>query len=77
MASTHSTDGREWARLSKLKPGDKVEIDDGFTCNAAGIYIVAGDARGLYIPCSEGGHHLDGQADDGEHCVGIWPAGAP
>jgi hypothetical protein len=30
--STHSTDGRPWASLSALKPGDVLIADGGFTC---------------------------------------------
>lgn len=75
MTSNHSTDGREWAKLSALKEGDRVEIDGGFTCMAAGARLVKKDKDGeLYLDCEDGGHYLDGQADDGEHCIGIHPA---
>lgn len=73
MASTHDTSGRPWAKLSELKEGDKIELDSGFTCHAAGPIEVRADPKGdLYFPCKEGRHMLDGQADDGEHLVGVY-----
>lgn len=73
--STHSTDGRPWATLSTLKPGDKLQADPGFTCiRANDILTIQGCEHGLFVPCSEGKHFLDGQADDGEHLVGFWQA---
>ena len=32
---------------------------------------------GLYLLCARGRHYLSGQADDGEHCVGVYKALAP
>lgn len=80
--------GRPWAKLSDLHPGDVVEFDDGFTCLRKGeIALVHVDLKGqLFVFCSgheefEGRskkhsrkeqHFLDGQADDGEHCVGVY-----
>ncbi len=73
---THDKAGRAYAKLSELKPGDKVELDDGFTCHPAGVVILY-QRNGLYFDCHEGGHNLLGQADDGEHCVGVYgPIGA-
>ena len=76
--STHSLDGREWARLSQLKPGDTVIADGGFTCipDGARLQVCEHAEGGLCVPCAEGGHHLDGQlfAKDNDHLVGLWPA---
>ena len=75
-------DGREYARLSRLKAGDRIEADGGFTCMRPGaVLTVAADARGeLYVPCDgpdddpdPGKHFLCGQADDGDHLVGMYP----
>lgn len=75
MAATQDVKGRPYAKLSELKVGDKVELDEGFTCHAAGIVTLQADAEGkLYFDCEEGGHDLDGQADDGEHCIGVYRA---
>lgn len=75
--STHSTDGREWAKLSDLKPGDKLIADGGFTCIPDGTIVeVAVDARNeSYVPCKCGMHNLHGQVseDDDDHLVGLWP----
>ncbi len=60
-----------WAKLSELKAGDKVILDNGFDCHEAAIVEVKAHDDGLYFDCKEGRHYLAGQADDGEHCVGI------
>lgn len=77
--------GRAYARLSNLNPGDKVQCDGGFTCLAAdSLHTVCYDDHGLYIACSgpngnrPGEHHyLDGQVEMNEYgndyCVGIYP----
>lgn len=71
--STHDTQGRPWAKLSELKPGDHVEIDSGMTCMDAGcIREVMKDNLGLFVVCNEGTHHLIGQTGDGEHLVGMY-----
>lgn len=76
--STHSKDGREWAKLSALKAGDKVVTDDGFTCGINNQTLdVRFDAQhGPWVPCRSGKHFLDGQLSDidNDHLVGIWPA---
>lgn len=81
--STHSKDGREWARLSNLKPGSIIKCDDGFTCGINNQERVVGaDASGkLFVNCGEGRHYLDGQlasegidGGDTDHLVGMWPA---
>ncbi len=51
-------------RLSDLKPGDRIEIDDGFTCADAGTVDVCADTNGeLYFACEDGRHYLEGQLD--------------
>lgn len=70
--------GRPYAKLSELKPGDQLEADDGFTCLRDGDRMtVTKDHDGsLYVPCADGGHNLDGQADDGEHLIGLYRVAA-
>lgn len=68
----HDKHGRPWAKLSELKASDKVELDGGFTCTPAGTALVQGDQVGLFFSCQEGNHYISGQADDGEHCIGIY-----
>ena len=64
--STHDNNGRPWAKISTLKEGTPIELDDGFDCQRKGAHIVhADDAGRLYFNCRSGRHHLDGQADDG------------
>lgn len=75
--SAHSTDGREWAKLSALKPGDKVLTDGGFTCGIENRTLeVQKNDDGLYIRCLHGKHFLGGQLSDvdDDHLVGVWPA---
>lgn len=74
--STHSTDGRPWARLSELKAGDKLVADGGFTCIKKGGVVVV-EARGdgqLYVGCRSGSHYLDGQVSGENHdsLIGLW-----
>lgn len=76
--TTHSTDGRKWAALSKLKAGDKVLADGGFTCIKEGavLEVEQNGTAGLFVPCTCGAHYLDGQLSDvdHDHLVGLWPA---
>jgi hypothetical protein len=66
--------GRAYAKLSQLKAGDKVELDADFDCCEAGLAEVFIDENGeLFFSCKCGRHQLDGQADDGEHCIGVYP----
>lgn len=76
MDRTHDTNGREYARLSNLKAGDVVDLDGGFTCGISSRRLpVEADSSGLYVPCGEGKHYLDGQIDDaGDHLIGVYPA---
>lgn len=69
--------GREYARLSKLKAGDQVEVDDNFDClRSDKQYTIRQDHSGpMYIVCNMGRHGLTRQlADDEDHLVGIYPA---
>lgn len=69
---THDINGKEYARLSQLKVGDKVKIDTGFYCLFSEIeYEVFEDgAKNKFIRCTEGEHNLDSQLDyddEGDH----------
>jgi hypothetical protein len=63
--------GKEYAQLSKLKAGDVVTIDDGFTCMHSGRKAVFENKEGLYITCSEGRHYLN--ADEDDFLIGVYP----
>ena len=65
--------GRPYAKLSETKLGDVLIADSGFTCilNGAECQVMQDD-DGLYVPCQEGRHYLDGQTDDGEILVGLY-----
>lgn len=49
--------------------------DDDFRCLAEGERVVVqADENGeLFVPCKCGGHHLEGQFEDGVY-VGLWLA---
>ena len=64
--------GRPWAKLSQLRDGDRVELDGGFICIDAGIVQIMSRPSGLAFRCAHGHHYLSGQADDGEHLVGVY-----
>lgn len=66
------TQGREWLKLADAKEG-YVELDSGFTCRNAGPAMLFRSEKGLYFFCDEGTHYIDGQADDGIYCIGIYP----
>jgi hypothetical protein len=77
---THDTNGRAYLKLSEARAGQSIELDGGFTCAASGPTVLAADDRGLYFLCHDeeaGGadqhHYIAGQADDGEHCIGVYP----
>lgn len=68
------SNGREYLKLSEASKGQIVELDDGFTCHKAGNVTLHADDKGeLWFDCDDGGHHISGQADDGIHCIGIYP----
>lgn len=67
-----------WAKFSKVKEGDKLITDGGFTCMEFNVEKkVWGDKDGrLYIECSDGCHYLDGQVDfhnDHDDLIGLTP----
>lgn len=69
--------GKPYAKLSELKVGDVLAADGGFTCLKDGARRTVKRnviSRELYIDCADHGHTLCGQADDGEHLVGLYPA---
>lgn len=72
MNSTHDINGHPWAKLSELKAGQEVQLDSGFPCAPKGNHIIQEDKVGLYFHCDDGRHYLRGQADNGEHCVGVY-----
>lgn len=72
---TTDVDGKPWAKLSEVKPGNILVADGGFPCVKDGARLIVGrDEDGdLFVPCAEGPHLLDGQADDGETLIGLYP----
>lgn len=71
--------GREYARLSQLKAGDRIEADNGFTCLGAGVHLVMENKTGLFVHCTRGMHYLFGQAaaSDPDALVGFYPVADP
>jgi len=74
MDKTTDINGRPYAKLSAMRPGIILEADSGFTCLKSGarVKVIKDHDGSLFIPCADGGHHLDGQADDGEHLIGLY-----
>lgn len=73
--STHSLNGREWARLSQLKVGDRITPDGGFTCLREGVPVKVCEIDGkLYVRCIHHWHALEAQlfGEDEDHLVGLW-----
>lgn len=73
IVTDHDLQGRKYLKLANAKEGQIVELDDGFTCHCEGKVELLKDEHGLYFLCEDGTHHIDGQADDGIHCIGIYP----
>lgn len=69
---SHDREGREWAKLSELKDGDKISLDTGFTCAEGQHTVHCDDDKGLYFRCAHGRHYLSGQVYDGDHCIGVY-----
>lgn len=67
--------GREYL-TSSAKAGDWVETDGDFTCLEKGAILqIQGGYGGLWIPCREDRHYLDGHlSEDGTHYIGLYPA---
>jgi hypothetical protein len=52
--------GRPYALNGEIKPGDIIQVDDGFDCiKPWSKHIVRG--QDMYIECELGEHYLDGQ----------------
>ena len=52
-------------KLSDLKAGQTIYLDEAFTCRKPGAAVVLEDEKGaLFIECEDGNHYLDGQVDD-------------
>ena len=75
MTHTQDSKGRAYARLDALEVGDSVETDDCFTCRPVGKVSKVRMIEGrFFIPCSDGKHFLDGQAqEDGVTLIGVYP----
>jgi hypothetical protein len=74
------TNGRSYKLSTDLHPGDKVEVDAGFTCMKPGDLkeVKCGHNQDdFYIECSEERHYLGGQLDyrdNTDALIGIYPA---
>lgn len=62
-------------KVSETFAGTEVIADGGFSCIRKGQRLFVGeDHEGLYIPCTEGKHHLAGQYEhsaDGDYFIGL------
>lgn len=65
---------RPWTKVSEIKIGSMVKMDDDFSCMMGGVNrIVQEDDQGLFVVCAEGHHYLDGQlSEDESHYVGVY-----
>lgn len=68
------TSKKKYLNLNEAQEGQRVILDTGFTCHVGGEVTLHKDALGaLFFYCDSGKHSISGQADDGIHCVGIYP----
>jgi len=75
---SHDKQGRAYLKLADAKSGQKIICDGGFTCmDTFETARLCSHANGLYFLCANGHHYISGQADDGIHCIGIYPTLEP
>lgn len=69
------TNGKPWALVAETRKGSVIRPDADFDClSTAAALTVEEDEDGLYVPCTQGRHGLDGQiSDDGTEYVGFYP----
>lgn len=68
----------DFPKLSEIKSGDWLKADGGFTCLKDGqVVSVHVDEAGLFVPCRDGRHYLDGQEGTDGDCVGLARADCP
>jgi len=64
-------------KFSDVKEGDVLVADGGFTCIRKGAELTVSSrfSDGLFVPCDEGEHYLDGQLnyETGELIGFSWP----
>lgn len=64
-----------FAGIDDVQEGTMLVADGGFTCIKEGTcMIVRKDNHGLYVPCKDGNHYIDGQLDDGDVYIGLYLA---
>ena len=62
----------DYAKETEVKVGTVLIADGGFTCIKEGAELAAQeDSAGLFVPCADGHHYLDGQLDDGDVYIGL------
>ena len=69
--------GREYAHCNFINVGDKLEMDDCFTCMSKGeIKEVFHDENGFYVKCNGEGesseHYLEGQENEAGYLIGMY-----
>lgn len=60
-------------KITDVKEGDKLIADAGFTCMKDGQVgeVFRTEGGDLAIPCADGSHTLDGQANDDGELIGL------
>lgn len=74
---THDLQGRLYAKLSELKPGDRIVTDGDFTCREPWSEATVKERENgdLFVDCQEGGHKLDSHLEeDQDTLLGIYRA---
>lgn len=76
QSTTHQTEATmstpQYAHRDAVKAGTQLRADGGFTCiNEGAALVVEEDESGLFIPCEEGRHYIDGQLDNGDVYIGL------
>lgn len=58
--------------IRDVAPGAVLVADGAFTCLKQGETVTVGaDKDGLFVPCNDGHHYLDGQQDGDGFLIGL------
>lgn len=76
MADATDLQGNPYLTVAEARKGIRIKLDADFSCasNHARKTLRCDPTNGLWFPCREGRHYMDGQlSDDDKFYVGVYP----